>query len=121
MTTPENEQGGKLEEERPRGLTPAKDQPSVLIEDEENRHWAKICAGAMVWNLETDDGTVALVEAALLPKGSAAPPWLDDTGMKLIRLLKERADEYIQAQRKTRAAKKSRPARNGLKLVQGEV
>lgn len=98
-------------------LLPAKDQPSALIEDEETRLRAIRYAGVAVW--EADEVTVALVEAALLPKGSGPPPWLDDTGMKLIGLLKERADKYIQAQRKARTTKKNRLARKGLRLVHG--
>lgn len=66
-----------------------------------------------------DDETLALVEAVLLPKGSDPPPWLDDTGMKLIGLLKERADKYIQAQRKARAQAEKSKARRGLKVVRG--
>ena len=98
-------------------LLPAKDQPSALIEDEETRLRAIRYAGVAVW--EADEVTVALVEAALLPKGSGPPPWLDDTGMKLIGLLKERADKYIQAQRKARTTKKNRLVRKGLRLVHG--
>lgn len=117
-TTPENE-AGKPDKERQFGLTPAKDQPSPLIEDEEESRRARRYAGVVVW--ESDEGTLAVVEAVLLPKGSELPPWLDETGMQFIGWLKERADKYIHAQRKTRAAKKNRPARNGLKLVQEVV
>lgn len=116
MATPENEVSTP-EKERPYALTPAQCQPSALFEDEKDREWGRTCAGGFVW--KADEGTVALVEAVLLPEGSAPPPWLDDTGMQFIGWLKEHADKYIQAQRKARAAKKSRPARKGLKLVQG--
>ena len=116
MATPENE-AHKPEQEPLKDLLPAKDQPSALIEDEETRSRAIRYAGVEVW--EADEVTVALVEAALLPKGSEPPPWLDDTGMKLIGLLKERADKYIQAQRKARAHVKKSKERRGLKIVPG--
>ncbi|GAB1368491.1 hypothetical protein MASR1M42_10400 [Azonexus hydrophilus] len=70
----------------------------------------------MVWN--ADEGTLAVIEAVLPPNGLELPPWLDDTGMKLIGLLKERADKYIQAQRKARTTK-NRLVRKGLRLVHG--
>lgn len=114
MATPENEVG-KPEQEPLKELLPAKDQPSVLIEDEETRRRAIRYAGVAVW--EADEGTMALAEAVLLPKDSDPPPWLDNMGMQFIGLLKERADRYIKAQRKARAATKSKPARKGLQLV----
>lgn len=107
----------KPEKEWQRGLASAKDQPSVLIEDKEDREWAYMCAGLEI--KRSDEGAAALVEAALLPKGSEPPPWLDDTGMKLIGLLKERADRYIKAQRKVRAQAEKLKARKGLKIVPG--
>ena len=98
-------------------LLPAKDQPSALVEDEDARCRAIRNAGATVW--DADEVTVAVVEAALLPDGSEPPPWLDDMGMKLIGLLKERAQKYIQAQRKARARAKKANDWRGLKVVNG--
>jgi len=98
-------------------LLPAKDQPSALVEDEDARDRAIRNAGATVW--DADEVTVAVVEAALLPDGSEPPPWLDDMGMKLIGLLKERAQKYIQAQRKARARAKKAKGWRGLKVVNG--
>lgn len=98
-------------------LLEAKCQPSVLIEDDELRQ--RGMDGAATSVIRANDETLTLVEAVLLPNGSEPPPWLDDTGMKLIGLLKERADKYIQAQRKARAQAEKTKARRGLKVVRG--
>lgn len=111
MATPVNDTDKRLLN----ALLPAKDQPSALVEDEERRSWAIRYAGVTVWG--ANERTVAVVEAALLPDGSEPPPWLDDTGMKLIGLLKERAEKYIQIQRKARVRAKKPKEWRGLKIV----
>ena len=102
-------------------LLKAEQQPFALLEDDKHRIAAM--AGATIAFSRADEATQALVEAALLPKGSKPPAWLDETGMKFIGILKEFADEWIKAQRTARAKKKKDQAKTrlNLRLVPGGV